>query len=711
MSKKHYGFEKFCELLSDYNILKKHSVMGVIKMLQLCISEIKSDVLLKMSNEGENDHYLEYLINEIEKQDYLKEIDEKRTNKFLKELNVSLDQLMNLNFPSELSSTLDITLSWETFHENYDYSFACQTAFLDYFLLHYANELISFLESKKTSYIKKEDDIKAASDFENLDVYSKLLYLFKELEKIKIDIFREARHCSSAEAYHEIELKYEDDINIIKEQIIEVIDGLYSQSKKDNIYYFDCPSEVYKNYFSDRMSTYFKDIPEANELDFLKSEIKYFSNPLKNRVLEKKYDYSEFVGNTDKYKIPLRRKLEFLTPKLKKYNYRILYKEDVWFEDPVYGKDILGTEIKIEKDETLNSNIESKGNTNKKESSTFTSTSFKFEKDKTADDFHKMHSNAPAFQASLSKNPNFLKELFAFLSDSNRPVKTTYVIFNKKLNLYLVNGFPLFYMRFSNPESVVMYPATSKMQYLEELKNRKSDLSRIYNKQTLRDELKHTYSLRDIYKKKFQDFFSYDENLKNNASSYSYILTNAVERLLHSASIYFEDLTPDEILGLNENKFNIVKSEIENNFRAYHNLIKHISLNHTPYREHQAVEFISNTINSINSRNFEYTYLYEILEREANKISNEKVYEKIVEKNKLLETHQFHINKREIGKGDVFDFNNEIFNDYLAQKWFIHTMQEMNAVDSKNIAKRGFQAVCDAVFQILCVKISYLNMD
>ncbi|WP_418509768.1 hypothetical protein [Corallibacter sp.] len=692
--------------------------MGVIKMLQLCISEIKSDVLLKLSNEGENDHYLEYLINEIEKQDYLKEIDEKRTNKFLKELNVSLNQLMNLDFPSELSSTIDVTLSWETFHENYDYLFACQTALLDYFLLYYANELISFLESKKTTIVGDSKKPEKEVEFESLDVYSQLLYLFNELEKIKIDIFREARHCGSAEAYNKIELKYEEDIDIIKGQINRIIDDLYSQSKKDNIYYFDCPSEVYKNHFSNRMSNYFKEVPEANELDFLKSEIKYFSNPLKNRVLKKHYNYCEFIGNTDKYKIILRRKLEFLSPKLKKYNYKITYKEDAWFEDPVYGKDVLGTEIKIVKDETLNYNLENQGNTQKKESNNFTSTSFKFEKNKTADDFHKMHSNAPFFKEPLSKNPNFLKELFEFLSDENRPVKTTYEIFNKKLNLYLINGFSLFYMRFSSPESVVLYPATSKMQYLEELKKRKADLSGMHNKQTLRDEIKHTYSLRDVYKKKFQEFFSYDENLKNNASSYSYILINAVERLLNSASIYFEELTPDQILGLNDNKLNIVKSEIESNFKAYHNLIKFISLNHTPYREHQAVEFISTTIQFINKRNFERTYLYDILEKESNKISNEKVYEKIVQKNKLLETHQFFINgkpsneKLETDKREddenLNQYRSNIFLNQNAQKWFVHTIQEMNAVNNKNIAKRGFQAVCDALYSNkTCEKIIF----
>ncbi|MCX7550890.1 hypothetical protein [Xanthomarina sp. F2636L] len=712
MSENYIGFEKFCELLSDDNILKTRSPLSVRGHLQECIIQIKSDVLLKLSKSGgSDDNYLEYLVHEINRLDFIPNFGVDNIQEWLDLFNINIKDVLESKVnSSEYFQYLDVILPHDPFMgDSVDIlkKKNAQKNFLYFFINYHANELISFLESKKTTFIKKGDDVKEPADFENLDVYSKLLYLFKELEKIKVDIFREARNCGSAEAYHEIELKYEDNIDIIKSQILKIIDDLYSQSKEDNIYYFDCPSDVYIAHFSIRMSNYFKEIPEANELDFLKSEIKYFSDPKKNRVLKRNYNYSEFIGNTEKYKVTLRRKIEFLEPKLNKYSFKIISKEDEFLEDPYLGDSIVGTLIDLVKDENLT-------NIPQEKQDSISSVSFKFDKNSTPEEFQNLHVNNKYFQQYSNKNPDFLKELFEFIKDDNRPIKSTYMIFDKKINLYILTGYTLFFMKFSKASSVVINPASQKMPYLEELKKRKVDLSRIYNKQTLRDEIKHTYDLRAVYKQKFSDFFSYDDNLKNNAGSYAYILINSIERLLNTATIYFDDLTADQILGLNDNKLNIVKGEIENNFKAYHNLIKFISLNHTPYLEHQAVEFISNTIQSINKRNFEHTYLYDILEKEVNKISNEKVYEKILAKNKLLETHQFFIKEKpeneksesnESENNDLvtdkktIQYKSSIFLNQEAQEWFNNTLQELSAINVNNKPERSFQAICNAIFR------------
>lgn len=501
MSNQYYGFEKFCELLNDNNILKKHSVAGIIKMLQLCISEIKSDVLLKLSNEGKNDYYLSYLINEIEKQDYLKDFGIEKIEHVLENLNITVDDLINTTYPYELNDIIDVKLSYDEYHDNFDYLRSVQDNLLLYFLNYYANELKIFLESLKSTNNKKEGQV--VNDSKN------------------------------------------------EEQVTENV---------------------------------------------------------------------------------------------------------------------------------------------------FASISFKFERNKTAEDFNQMHRDTPFFKEALVKNPNFLKDLFAFLSDENRPVKTTYEIFDKKLNLYVVNGYSLFYMRFSNTESVVMYPAALKMEYLEELKKRKSNL-RIYNLEDLNKTIKETYELRDLYTEMFSDFFNYDEKIKSNASIYAAILLQAVRELLKTAIPYFKDYTPDQILGFNDNRLNIAKSEIKYSFQTFHNLIRHIGLNHTPYLEHKAVEFISGQINIINKNFFEFSYLYEVLESEANKIYNDKVYEKIIEKNKLLETHKYYENGNEQSKKSKPKFRNDIFTSVESQNWFNDALQELAAIDNKNTPERSFQAICNAIFR------------
>src|SRR5690554_4657091 len=100
------------------------------------------------------------------------------------------------------------------------------------------------------------------------------------------------------------------------------------------------------------MESYLEKIPEAVELDFLESEVKYFSDPLNNRLLNGEYNYSYFMGNTEKYKISLRRKKDFLETKLKRYSLKIDIKEDVKHNDVVNGNHVYGAKLKLIKDDT-----------------------------------------------------------------------------------------------------------------------------------------------------------------------------------------------------------------------------------------------------------------------------------------------------------------------------------------------------------------------
>jgi len=524
MSINYYGFEKFCELLNDNNILKRSTAMGVMVHLQKCIEEIKSNVLTDLIelNESKIDNYLDLKINEIKRQDYLENYGIDKIERWLKEFDVKIEDIIKGRVNSEYFYKMVDGYFEQNFDpgtKEYNTSRTAQNDFLLYFLNFYANELISFLESKKTSkltdnksknnkpnnkfndeylihfckaisnerainetcfsllydteithfspyleteiienlfqlqndkkddyidyvidkinktpyrninknildkwlkkynvdlskfpnfsnnelnevlkkyynsriyeshkeqhfvldiqidfycyaamieaekmisfletkkttFIKKDDDVKENSDFEKLDTYSKLLILFKELKEIKFEITKEAMHCGSPEAYHEIEMKYEDDIDIVNRKILEIFDDLYSQSKNENIYYFDCHSDVYESHFDNRMESYLEKIPEGVELDFLESEVKYFSDPLNNRLLNGEYNYSYFMGNTEKYKISLRRKKDFLETKLKRYSLKIDIKEDVKHKDVVYGNDVYGAKLKLIKDDT-----------------------------------------------------------------------------------------------------------------------------------------------------------------------------------------------------------------------------------------------------------------------------------------------------------------------------------------------------------------------
>lgn len=163
MNDKYFSFKRFCYLLSEEKILEKATAPVVMEDFRLCIVEIKSDVLLKLVDLGESKNdYLDYLINEIKKQNYIKNIDVSRVQKWLDEYDINIEDIFNTNYNNKgFDQLFDVHYShMELYTPETNKVYAIQNDFLYFFCSHYADELISFLNSRKTSIktIIKQDE-------------------------------------------------------------------------------------------------------------------------------------------------------------------------------------------------------------------------------------------------------------------------------------------------------------------------------------------------------------------------------------------------------------------------------------------------------------------------------------------------------------------------------------------------------------------------
>ena len=145
-------FQSFLNLLDDNVILKKSTAIGVMFQFRKYIKKIKSEVLLEIQNRGDNrNDYLNYLINEIGQQDYLKDIDVSYVQKWLDEYNISIEEIFNINRQdNEIENVIDNHYNdMEAFSKEKDKAFQVQSDFLHYFCKYYADELIGYLNSLK----------------------------------------------------------------------------------------------------------------------------------------------------------------------------------------------------------------------------------------------------------------------------------------------------------------------------------------------------------------------------------------------------------------------------------------------------------------------------------------------------------------------------------------------------------------------------------
>ena len=153
-------FDKFCELIDDYTILKKSTAIGVMIDLQLCMKEIKSETLLELQQNGinRNDH-LEFKINEVEKCNYDKNAGLKYINKWFNEYQIGLTPILNNSFqgnPIELILNSHYN-DMEKFSPEKDKAYNAQLDFYQFFCKYYADELISYFKSKMVG-IEKENN-------------------------------------------------------------------------------------------------------------------------------------------------------------------------------------------------------------------------------------------------------------------------------------------------------------------------------------------------------------------------------------------------------------------------------------------------------------------------------------------------------------------------------------------------------------------------
>jgi hypothetical protein len=152
-------FDKFCEIIDDYTILKKSTAIGVMIDLVDCIKNIKSETLLELQKEGINrDDYLDYLINEIEKRNYVKDADISYVQKWLDEYKISINDIVSRNYQN---NSIEAVIAWhyndmEKFSPEKDKALLVQTDFYFYFCKYFTDEMILFFNSKKSNKTSAE---------------------------------------------------------------------------------------------------------------------------------------------------------------------------------------------------------------------------------------------------------------------------------------------------------------------------------------------------------------------------------------------------------------------------------------------------------------------------------------------------------------------------------------------------------------------------
>jgi hypothetical protein len=150
-------FDRFCEIIDDYTILKTSTAIGVQVDLKDCIKKIKSEVLLELQSKSDNrNDYLDFLINEIERRDYINDADIKYVQKWLDEYQISIEDIFNMNFgKNDIERVIDSHYNdMDKFSKEKDKAYLLQLDFYNYFCKYYADILINILKSYKKVEIK-----------------------------------------------------------------------------------------------------------------------------------------------------------------------------------------------------------------------------------------------------------------------------------------------------------------------------------------------------------------------------------------------------------------------------------------------------------------------------------------------------------------------------------------------------------------------------
>lgn len=152
-------FESFLKLLENDLILKKSTAIGVMVDFKMFVKEIKSEILKSIKNKKENrNDYLDFLINEIEKQNYIKNADSSYVQKWLDEYNISIQEIIEMKYANNpIVVFIDRHyMDMDKYSIEKDKGFLLQTDFRDFFCKYYADELINFIKSLKDSAKQKQ---------------------------------------------------------------------------------------------------------------------------------------------------------------------------------------------------------------------------------------------------------------------------------------------------------------------------------------------------------------------------------------------------------------------------------------------------------------------------------------------------------------------------------------------------------------------------
>ena len=205
-------FESFLLLLDNNLVLKKYTAIGIMVDFNMYINEIKSEVLTEIQTKGESrNDYLDYLINEIEKQHYIKNADISYVQKWLDEYKITIDDIFDMKYQNNaIRAVIDIHyMDMDKRSEEKQKAHLLQSDFRDFFCKYYADELIFYIKSKKdettiqtetisdssqypknqylNSFIDEVNNVKALYDSTFIQCYEYGILHFAEYLKVEIN--------------------------------------------------------------------------------------------------------------------------------------------------------------------------------------------------------------------------------------------------------------------------------------------------------------------------------------------------------------------------------------------------------------------------------------------------------------------------------------------------------------------------------------------
>lgn len=356
----------FCEFLEEDHSQNPSPLIGLIKKLKKLYHKTKADLSLNFSSYPHHvdDEYLDYFINELHSYYQIQEVNLSDIEEWLKKYNLKIDDIEKYKYPKLIKYFFELPYEPQNYTGDSSDIHNIRKALILYFKDKFTQEMLDFLESKKKS---TQIENGTAENFTSKEVVYAIIENYKNLKALNEKIANEFQSSGdfSEDNYTEIQFRYDLDQNAISWTIQKLLDKLYIQSAKDNYYYFDCPAKVYTGNYKERLLQYQEYSVDGDEEDFLVYEVEYLTTPFNQRFFEQnnsKYWYNDLIEYEEKYKVSIRKKLQFLSEKLKKYGKYIEIIEDSTLRDPMTNEfKAIGTDAVIsnlEKTNVINQDLE-----------------------------------------------------------------------------------------------------------------------------------------------------------------------------------------------------------------------------------------------------------------------------------------------------------------------------------------------------------------